>query len=79
MSSRPWIRLLTMPVVVGAVVIGSAGAASAAPAPKASCVGQLVNGAFGPPGQEQRQFLEPGLGSGVSFVAQFPQDLCGTL
>lgn len=72
------VRLITtVPLIIGAVVMGSATAASAAPSGKSSCIAQFVNDpTIGSPGQSQRFFHFSRLGQDVRFVAQLPKGTC---
>ena len=70
--------LAAMPLLAGAMMIGSATGASAAPSENASCVAQGVR-VFGPPGQIQRRAPEPRFGQFVSATARQPRSECPLL
>ena len=77
MQRRRLGALAAIPFFAGAIMIGSANTASAAPSDNSSCVAQWVhNPDIGPPGQTQRYFHEPRFGPNVSRVAHFTHGDC---
>lgn len=68
--------LAAVPLLSGAVVIGTAGGASADPPDNASCVAQYVHSVPGPPGVFQSEHHLPRFGQIVSSVAHIPPEVC---